>query len=225
VNRVLVLVEGQTEETFFNHEIAPHLCARNVDARCTRICTQEEDGRRVHRGGHAHNWHKIESDLRRLLGSKPDLVSTMIDMYRFPRNLPGFPDPWPGNTPERVDKLSAAFAAAIGDYRFHPGLMVHEFEALLFSDPDKLVDVVELDDRKVGESKRSLQDIRRSFKSPEDIDDGPETAPSKRIVGVLGRYDKALHGPRVASAIGLSNLRAACPYFNQWLERLEQVAG
>ncbi len=218
-----MLVEGQTEETFFNSVIRPHMNSLGIDANCTRICTQREEGRRKFRGGHGHKWAHIERDIRRLLGSRPDRVSTLIDLYGFPRDMPGFPTPWPGKTRDRVAALSSALAAVIDDVRFVPGLLVHEFEGLLFTDVDRLVDVVCLDEREIGKAKRTLQAMRDEFAAPEDINDGIETAPSKRILDTLPTYAKALHGPRVATAIGLLPLRQACPHFHAWLELLEKA--
>jgi Domain of unknown function (DUF4276) len=223
VKRVLVLVEGQTEETFFNGVVCPHLTDLGIDARCTLICTQREEGRRKFRGGHGNRWRHVERDIRLLLGSKPDLVSTMIDVYKFPRDMPNFPSPWPSTTQHRVSALCAAFSTAICDRRFVPGLMVHEFEGLLFADVDRIVDVVSMDLKRIAETKRALQAVRDQFRTPEDIDDGVETAPSKRILDVLGAYAKVSHGPRIAKAIGLSRLRQACPHFSAWLDQLEKL--
>jgi hypothetical protein len=222
-DRVLVLVEGQTEETFFNRVIRPHLHAFQIDANCTRICTQRDEGQcqRKYRGGHAHKFGHIERDLRCLLGSNPAIVSTMIDLYAFPKDMPGFPNPWPGTTRDRVDQLHAAFAAVIDDRRFVPGLLVHEFEGLLFADVDRLVKQISLDPKQEDEARRVLQAVRDQFDTPEDIDDGIKTAPSKRILDVLGTYAKVMHGPTIAEAIGLSQLRQACPCFHAWLEKLE----
>jgi len=223
MRRVLVLVEGQTEETFFRETIEPHLAALGTHARCTCICTRLIDNRRAFRGGHGHKWQHIERDVRRLLGSNPDLATTMIDLYQFPRDLPGYPSPLPGKPHDRALRLEQAFASAIDHQSFLPGLMVHEFEALLFSDVSRLVEIVSLDASKVEEQKRALKQVRDGFDSPEDIDDGRNTAPSKRIEQVLTNYDKVLHGPRVANAIGLAQLRSSCPLFDAWLKRLEAL--
>jgi hypothetical protein len=96
--------------------------------------------------------------------------------------------------------------------------MIHEFEALLFSKPEEL--------SKALHSSGSLQElttIRAIFKTPEEINDDPLTAPSKRIAGVLPGYQKTLHGAFVSKRIGLGVLRAECPHFNEWLSWLEEL--
>ena len=42
---------------------------------------------------------------------------------------------------------------------------------------------------------------------------------------VLGTYEqlKATVGPQMAGLIGLQKIRAACPHFDAWVRRLEQL--
>ena len=68
-----------------------------------------------------------------------------------------------------------------------------------------------------------LDEIASRF-APEDIDDDPRSAPSKRIAALLPDYDKVVGGNMVASEVGLSAMRTACPRFNAWITRLEALA-
>ncbi|WP_265306910.1 DUF4276 family protein [Verminephrobacter eiseniae] len=54
--------------------------------------------------------------------------------------------------------------------------------------------------------------------------DSPQTAPSKRILAAMPGYRKILHGPQIACAIGLHPMRAACPHFDHWLQKIEGLA-
>lgn len=63
--------------------------------------------------------------------------------------------------------------------------------------------------------------MRDKFPTPEDINDDPVTAPSKRVLAAYPQYRKVLHGTMAAQAVGLENMRRACPHFRDWLERLE----
>ena len=60
--------------------------------------------------------------------------------------------------------------------------------------------------------------IARQFASPEDIDDSPLSAPSKRIEALINRYEKPLMGVQ-----GITAIRNACPHFRSWLEKLEKL--
>ena len=70
---------------------------------------------------------------------------------------------------------------------------------------------------------KELQEQRASFDTVEDINDGPETAPSKRLLKALVDYRKAIQGPAAAEQIGLAKMREAAPRFAQWLEWLESI--
>jgi hypothetical protein len=64
-----------------------------------------------------------------------------------------------------------------------------------------------------------------SFPSPERIDGGSGTAPSKRIIAEYPDYEreKALVGPLIFESIGLAVMRHRCPHFAEWLGRLESL--
>jgi len=68
-----------------------------------------------------------------------------------------------------------------------------------------------------------LERIRASFQTPEDINDDPQTAPSKRITEIVPGYYKTVHGPMLTRRIGLNILRHECHHFNEWLEWLEDL--
>jgi hypothetical protein len=60
--------------------------------------------------------------------------------------------------------------------RFVPFVVMHEFEALLFSDCAAFGRGIYRPDLASG-----FQEIRDQFPTPEEIDDSPVTAPSKRV--------------------------------------------
>lgn len=92
---------------------------------------------------------------------------------------------------------------------------LHEFEALLFSDVDVLARILRC----------SPSDfISEFYPNPEDINDHPCTAPSKRIARACPFYQKTLHGPLVALDIGLSRMLECCPHFASWVDKLCNLA-
>ena len=94
---------------------------------------------------------------------------------------------------------------------------MHEFEGLLFSDCAAFA-------RGIGQPQIEihLKAIRNQFATPEDIDDSPLTAPSKRVEAIISGYTKPLFGVLAALEIGLDKIREACPHFRAWLEKLEK---
>ena len=111
---------------------------------------------------------------------------------------------------------------AIGDRRFIPYIQLHEFEALLFAGLQKL-DTQFLDR---PSALQQLVETAMELGSPELVDDGPTTAPSKRITAAIPEYAsrKASAGPIVAAKIGLPGLQLQCRHFREWLERLTAAA-
>ncbi len=69
----------------------------------------------------------------------------------------------------------------------------------------------------------ALQSIVDDAQSPELIDDGQHTAPSKRIIAEFPEYSKTTVGSQMAERIGLQNIRSKCPHFKVWVERLEKL--
>ena len=100
--------------------------------------------------------------------------------------------------------------------RFIPFVTMHEFEALLFSDCERFA-------RGIGQPEMTspLQEIRNAFSNPEEIDDSPDTAPSKRVIALIPGYQKPLMGTLAALEIGLVAMRTECPHFDAWVKRLE----
>ena len=106
--------------------------------------------------------------------------------------------------------------------RFIPYIQMHEFEALLFSEPETLGEVLSLDARP-RRIIRELQQVAGHFATPEEIDEGQGTAPSKRIRSFAAHYQKVTDGNLAATRIGLKRMRRKCPHFDHWLDSLEAL--
>ncbi len=215
MKRILMLCEGQTEETFVQRILAPHLHQFDKHPIPTVLVTKKVQSGQGFWGG-VTSYERIRRDVRNLLkDSNAVCVTTMLDYYGLPGDFPG-KSTLSGATPyQRVSHLEDAFARDIGDSRFLPYLMLHEFEALLFVDVSAVAQVM---DRPAPP--QSFGDLSR-FSAPEEINDGRDTHPSVRLQQGLPGYSKALHGPLAVERIGLASIRARCPHFNNWLENLE----
>jgi hypothetical protein len=66
--------------------------------------------------------------------------------------------------------------------------------------------------------------IRSSFRTPEEINDNPVTAPSKRIEQLFPKFEKPIHGTFGAIKIGIEKIRTECPLFSDWLRQIEKLA-
>jgi len=227
--RLHILVEGQTEEGFIKNILAPALGVYSVFADAHSITTGRRHGR-LFRGG-LTDYEHLARDLT--LWMKQDQnedswFTTMVDFYGLPRNFPGRESiPQPASLFDRIAHLEAEFSKDIATrlvdlpvkQRFIPYIQLHEFEALLFSEPAAFVDMFPNKPKAIAQ----LKAIRACFASPEDIDDGQMTAPSKRILNILSDYQKPVAGLLIAKAIGLGKIRSECPRFHDWFSRLEAL--
>lgn len=150
-----------------------------------------------------------------------------MDYYGLPQTGAGM---WPGRAEassrgggNRTEFVEAALLADVSrelenTSRSVPFVVMHEFEGLLFSDCGAFC-------RRIGraELEEDFSRVRREFPSPEDINDTPAGAPSKRILSIFPKYQKPLYGSLGILAIGLERIRAECRHFDNWLSRLEAL--
>lgn len=224
--RLLIHVEGETEETFVNEVLGPHLYGCGYTRVSARLLG---NARQRDRRGGIRGWHAAREDILNHLKEDTDcLATTMVDYYALPqsgvRARPGRQQagnlPFPQKAPTVQDALLADVCAELGDgfdpARFVPYVMMHEFEGLLFSDCPRFAEGIGHPDLAP-----QFQTIRDAFHSPEEINDSPFTAPSKRVEALVPGYEKPLLGTLAVLQIGLDAIRTECPLFRQWLKRLE----
>ena len=222
--RLHFIVEGQTEETFVNQVLKPYLGDRYVwaDARC--VLTSRRGGVK-YRGGF-RNYEQPRRDILSWLREDQNAdarFTTAFDLYRLPSDFPGYGDAQASADPyERVRILEVALREDIGDRRVIPYLQLHEFETLLLSEPDQLAAHFTAGQAGI----QNLVTMAGQAGNPELINDGPDTAPSKRIIAEIPEYAgmKPSAGPIVAGKIGLANLRLRCRHFGEWIDQLEGLA-
>lgn len=220
MTRVYVLVEGQTEESFVNKILAPAVWPRQVHLDPIII------GPPGHKGGNP-KYARVKKDvLKQLKQDRSAYCSTILDFYGLGSDFPGLPLPANLQNLNKVLRIEQAVKADIvaelpdlrPDVRFLPYLQLHEYEGLLFSDPAAFASGI-------GQPylTQQFQRIRNSFDTPEDIDDDPNTAPSKRVLGAYPAYRKVLDGTLAAQAVGIERMRQECPHFRQWFEQLQAL--
>ena len=204
MTRVAISVEGKTEEEFVKQILAPRLEPAGVYPEPILLGS----------GGNV-TVEKLASDMSKFVWSF-DFVTSLVDFY-------GFRDKG-SDTREDLERRIRQTAIdrinrSLDDSRIFPYVQQHEFEALLFADASAFLvlpyatnDIVD-----------GLLSVRSRFDSPEDINDSPDSAPSKRIVNLIPRYGKVVAGSLVADEIGLEKIRAECPRFHAWMTRLESL--
>ena len=219
--RLNFVVEGQTEEAFVKKVLAPYLGKRSIWANARSVQTSRKRNIK-HRGGvvrYAQAQHDITRWMREQPG--PDVRFTaMFDLFRLPPDFPSNEAPTPIDPRDRVEALQQVLLADIEDDRLLPYIQLHEFESLVLVEPGLLHGLYP----EYASGVDRLVAMAAEFASPELIDGGQETAPSKRIAKQMPTYSRTVAGPIVTTQIGLPNLRAKCPHFGAWIDRLESIA-
>ena len=208
---IYVLVEGETEERFIKDVLDPYLNRRSIHMRIVpfKVNTSNRGGV-AHKGG-VSNYTKLRKELTMVCNSHPHaIISTMFDLYGFPA-IDGV---------DRTDakQIEEWIHDDIGTDNLIPFIMKHEFEALLFSDIEQFQENKEL--------RKSLNRILREFDGmPESIN--TNASPSHRLETAFNKvgekYSKNMIGISVAKRIGIDNMRARCPHFNEWVGKLEHA--
>jgi hypothetical protein len=121
-----------------------------------------------------------------------------------------------GSPYDRVEHVERAIAEAVDSGRFLPHLVLHEIEAWVLSDCERLGNLME-DPSGVTQLAREVE----SEPSPETVNDGTETAPSKRIIRVYPQYVKTFDGPLIIADTGLDSIRQCCPHADRWLANVQ----
>lgn len=221
--RVIVVCEGQTEETFIRDVIAPLLVHQQIFLEARGIKTSPG-----HKGG-GLTYPRVRKFVLNCLKEKTNpYVTTFLDLYALHKEFPFFSQSQNLNDVyQKVDLLEREFKQDIAvesnlfSKRFLPYIQPYEFEGLLFSDISRLIEQ-ESDWRR---SLPALQEVRNSFPSPEHINDGYDTKPSKRLERHLKtiKYIKTYHGPLAIQSIGIGRLCEECKHFSEWYQSLYQL--
>jgi hypothetical protein len=209
-----IVVEGSSEEAFVNDVLVKHFAALNIFISARKIKT---------------GWNRLNNKpakgglIKYSMFKKDTFYTSFIDLYAFPtdsgspytREIQNITNPY-----VKISALESAIGLDINHLTFIPYVQLHEFEALILVAPDRLLTMYPGDKKGIKELKRNIFGM-----NPEEINELPQSSPSKRIIMFLPNYkvQKAQVGPLVAEDIGLNLLREKCPHFNEWITRLENI--
>jgi hypothetical protein len=218
MKRVHIICEGQTEETFVNEVLSPHLARYGVFPGASLV------GKPGHKGG-CVTTARMAGDIKlRLLGDKTAWCTTFFDFYGLDSKFVGkdeavLKSSYQDKARIIEDALTKHLREQIDENmvrRFFPYIQMYEFEGLLFSDPVKMAAGLY-----VEELEADFVAIRNNFGTPEEINDSRTTAPSKRILELMPDYEKPLYGSLAAIEVGIDTIRRECKRFDAWVGVLE----
>ena len=178
-----------------------------------------------HSNGGLSKYSYIKQDIIKIIYETDVVVTTLLDFYRLPSDFPGYKqnnalphDRWveiiEGQIKEDIERTQ--------EQRFDnfiPYIQLHEFEALIFSSIAGIDALFEKSEVKY----RDFQAVIDSYPNPENINNGPDSAPSVRLKQLIPGYDKVVYGVGIISEIGMETVLSRCPRFNGWIKKLKDA--
>ncbi len=223
--RLYVIVEGQTEEEFVKQVLSPYFQTLGIyDTRAILLKTgTTPEGKKA--SGGAVKFQRYKKLAEKLLKGEKDIVLTsLIDLFRLSSDFPCYQEVQKANisSQKKAERLEECLSQEINNPRFFPYIQVHEFEALVFAgSKSALLEIAKALNLSPETVEKELDKILKKYPNPEDINNHPNTAPSKRLEKLLPGYKKVLHGNLIIKQNGISRLIERCPHFAQWIEKLE----
>jgi len=214
---VYIYCEGQTEETFVNEVLTPYMFQNASLYFKPVICQTKQTPQKKYKGGIV-SYLKAKKEIQRLCKEHHnECVTTMLDFYAFPEDAPGMDKVHEiADIYQRVEYIESAIFRDIGCDNFIPNLLLHEFEALLFVKPELLAQYYQKQKGCID----CLVAARKEVATPEHIDLGKKTAPSKRILSAIPEYDKIVAGTAISLDIGMDSIIKECKHFAAWINKL-----
>jgi hypothetical protein len=217
VKKVFIVVEGYTELEFINSVLSDYLKSKIIGQNVTIIPYPISTNANLGKKGGGNSYKHWKKDLLKHTQKLEDkVVTTFMDYYALPENFPNYEN---CSAVIKIDERLSCLEQAIKDdiapnnYKFFPYIQKYEFETLLFSSNKGFESLFE-------EIADETQQIIDQYSNPEDINDQPHTAPSKRLLKIKSDYDKVADGTLIALEIGIDKMLEKCPRFKIWVENI-----
>ena len=188
MRHLIVFCEGPTEQGFCAQVLQPHLFP-SWNGQIHTLGVGVRNYRHVFGIGPLKKYETVRKFIMNTIKQrygKDVYFTTLFDLYALSNDFPGTdanirnaanPTPY-------VVALEKAFGDDINHYHFIPYLQLYEFETMLFAEPQAF----RISFENCEDELQELQRIATSETSIEHIDEGNETAPSKRIIAVIPEY-------------------------------------
>ncbi len=218
MRRLLIIVEGQSEEEFVNISLRNYFIRKGI-YNISAIKIQTSRGQK---GGFVR-YDYLKNNLKKILLEPNIIVSTLLDFFQIPTSVPNYKEMnQVVSTDDKIDVLLKGMRDDINDSRFIPYIQKYEFEALLFSSNEGFKEMY--DKPQIYQSTKAIID---NYDNPEEINNHPNTAPSKRLINILAeneeKYDKVYAGNLIVETIGIETILEKCPRFKAWIDHLEKL--
>lgn len=218
MKRLVFIVEGDTEEAFVNSIIRPYFQNRGLYnfIQCFKL---------KHTQGGMHKYSYVRNDVLNTIYENDVIVTTMFDFYALPPSFPGYEESLRIiNHRDRVLFLESKMKEDIENNQgqqfsnYIPYIQLHEFEALAFSSANGFEALFENNEMNY----KGIREVIDEFPNPEEINDSPNTSPSKRMENLIPGYNKVAYGISLIEYTGIETILQKCPHFRGWIDKLVQ---
>lgn len=215
--RCFVVCEGQTEEKFVKETLYPYFMTSHIYLSPLIVKTSKGQ-----KGGGINYDRVFRFVTEKIKEDREAFVTTMFDYYGLGKSLSNNVS-YSNDIYKHIEDIQNAFDNDVKQKcdtdKFFTHIQPHEFESLLFTDITKIIEAdAEWKHKKLDELKR----IEEEYPNPEFINSSTETSPSHRLLKIFNspKYNKVLHGNRIAARIGIENMRLKCKHFDGWCKKI-----
>ncbi len=208
MKRLVFIVEGNTEIKLVEKLIMPYLYSKGLQnpVNCQTITTN----RKLHKKGGVVSYDSFRNEVRNTLAQGNVLVTTLIDYFKLPTDFPNYT-----TNAKQVAQIETAIHKDFdNNQNFIPYIQLHEVEALMFSNRTGLEFVIDSEDQM-----ELVDEIIEEYDNPENINNSPQTAPSKRLSKIFN-CDKVSDGEMIFEIIGMEAILEKCPRFSEWINTI-----
>jgi len=223
----LTVCEGHSESDFCNQVLRPSLYPRGVDFAGKLV------GKPNRKLPGIAGWARYQADLKRIAAEanqRKRYVGVLVDYYRMPLGWPGRRTASDQTLKQRGIHVEEELKRVADEsYRdsFIPCVQLHEFESLLFCDPDTtglamsmgLGDFNEISCAASVEQMRVI--IRDCGSDVEQINDHVTTNPAARVQRIFPGFSKPVQGVNALIECDVDLLRQNCVWLDRWLTAIE----
>ncbi len=215
MKKLIIICEGNTEFQFCRDVLKPYFAPKEIDVEFRLIAKS---------AGGIVKWDSLKLDIENYLKAEPDVfVTTFIDLYGIHSHhkFPEF-NTITANNKQKAIVMETGMKNDIDGAlvsRFIPYIQLHEFESLVFCSLEVLKTKFMPNEADFSE----LERIINTHTTPEEINNSPTTAPSKRLEKSISVYSKKLCSVSITKDIGMVELKNKCPHFRHWIEQLEKI--
>jgi len=216
--RLIIIVEGFTEQEFVNRILRPYFYSKGV---CDILVFQIKSSK-----GGLNKYNHLKTDILNCIYQPNAIVTTLIDFYGLPTDFPNYEEASSlQSNYEKVAFLENSIQEDLAKSQhknfenFIPYIQLHEFEGLIFSSKESIY--ANFEERKINKSE--IEKIFEEFTNPEEINNNPNTAPSKRLLKNIPGYNKIVDGIAILEDTKLAKILEKCQRFGSWLTQITKA--